>query len=59
MEIADDGTQVAPLNVTGPALEIQQLGLVKEDAETLCLTSMILGLTSSPKDCSPHTRNEN
>ena len=44
MEIADAGIQVAPLNVTGPAVGVQKLGLVKEDAELLCLTSTILGL---------------
>ena len=44
MEIADAGIQVAPLNVTGPAIGIRRFGLVKEDVELLCLTSTTIGM---------------
>ena len=44
MEIGDAGTQVDSLDVTGPALGIQELGFVKGDVELFCLTSTILGM---------------
>ena len=42
MEIADARIQVGSLDVTDPAVGIQEFGLVKEDVEMLCLTSTIL-----------------
>ena len=42
MEIADAGIQLDSLDVTCPALGIEEVGFVKEDVELLCLTSRIV-----------------
>ena len=61
MEIADAGIQVAPLNVTSPAVGTPEFGLVKEDVELLCLISTIpvRGMTAPIRLFPSNTRNEN